>query len=48
MLRTLRKRRLILQLIRSLPYLLLLTASWSAGEFSGYLAGAGESASEWK
>jgi hypothetical protein len=47
-LRTLRKRRLILQLIRSLPYLLLLTASWSAGEFCGYLAGAEKSPSEWK
>ena len=47
-LRTLRKRRLILQLVRSFPYLLLLTGSWSAGEFCGYLAGSGQSAFEWK
>jgi glycosyltransferase involved in cell wall biosynthesis len=47
-LRTLRKRRLVLKLIRCSPYLLLLTASWAFGEFCGYLTGAGNSEIEWK
>jgi GT2 family glycosyltransferase len=46
--RTIRKGRHIPQLLRSLGYLLLLTASWSFGEFCGYIAGEGRSASEWK
>jgi hypothetical protein len=47
-LRTLRKRRLVPQLMWSLPYLMLLTTSWSLGEFCGYFAGPGRSADEWK
>jgi GT2 family glycosyltransferase len=47
-LRTLGKRRLILKLIRCLPYLLLLTGSWAFGEFCGYLTGAGNSETVWK
>jgi hypothetical protein len=47
-LRIVGKRRLVPQLARSLPYLLLLTTSWSLGEFCGYLAGPGRSADEWK
>ena len=46
--RTLRKGRLVSELLRSLPYLVLLTTSWSWGEFCGYLAGAGSSTSRWK
>ena len=46
--RTVRKRRHIKELVRSLPYLLILMMSWSFGEFCGYLAGEGSSASKWK
>jgi hypothetical protein len=45
--RTLRKHRLIGKLLGSLPFLLLLTSSWSFGEFCGYLAGAGNSVKKW-
>jgi hypothetical protein len=45
--RTLGKRRLIGKLLRSLPFLLILTSSWSWGEFCGYLAGAGSSVNKW-
>jgi GT2 family glycosyltransferase len=47
-LRTLRKRRLVPQLVKSLPYLLVLTTIWSFGEFCGYFAGPGRSTDEWK
>src|SRR5215469_14843945 len=46
--RTVRKRRHIKELVRSLPYLLTLLTSWSFGEFCGYCAGEGSSASKWK
>ena len=46
--RTVRRRRLAGELLRSMPYLTLLTTSWSWGEFCGYLAGTGSSAREWK
>jgi Glycosyl transferase family 2 len=46
-LRTLSKRRYLWQLLRCIPHLLALTASWSAGEFCGYLFGEGESARRW-
>jgi GT2 family glycosyltransferase len=48
LLRTLRKRRFLPELLRCLPYLVLLTGSWSLGEFLGYLAGAGSSTGKWK
>lgn len=46
--RTLRKRSHVREMVRSLPYLSVLLSSWSWGEFCGYLAGAGRSAGEWK
>ena len=46
--RTVRKGRLIAEMCRSLPYLLLLLSSWSLGEFCGYVAGAGRSAGAWR
>jgi len=46
--RTVGKRRHIKELVRSLPYLLILMISWSLGEFCGYFAGEGSSASKWK
>jgi hypothetical protein len=46
--RTVRKGRHLKELVRALPYLLLLTASWSWGEFSGYLVGEGSSAGKWR
>jgi hypothetical protein len=45
---TLRKRRHVGALLRSLPHLLLLLTCWSWGEFRGYLSGPGGSAGEWK
>ena len=45
--RTVSKHGHFLQLLRSLPHLLALTSSWSAGEFSGYLIGEGKSARRW-
>ena len=44
----LRKGRRRKELLRSLPYLILLTASWAWGEFRGYLAGEGSSKGRWK
>jgi len=41
------KRRYRPQLLRSLPHLFALTASWSVGEFFGYLFGEGVSARKW-
>lgn len=35
------------QFVRSLPWLICLTASWSAGELFGYIGGPGQSASKW-
>lgn len=46
--RTIQKRRHGKQLLRALPWLLLLMASWGAGELCGYLAGEGRSAAKWK
>ena len=45
---TIRKKRHIAALARSLPHLLLLTSSWTWGEFRGYLGGEGRSAAQWK
>ena len=45
--RTIPKRRHVKKLFLSLPYLLSLTASWSSGEFCGYLCGEGSSARKW-
>ncbi len=42
-----RKGRRMKELILCLPYLVLLMASWSYGEFCGYLFGEGESAARW-
>lgn len=46
--RVLRKRRNRKALGMSLPYLLLLLAGWSCGEFAGYLFGEGKSAEVWR
>jgi hypothetical protein len=40
--------RLMGRLIRSLPWVFLFTASWSAGEMTGCLAGPGRSAGRWR
>lgn len=48
LLRTLRKRRHLLALARSFPYLLGFLTSWSLGEFCGYAAGPGDSIRHWK
>jgi len=45
--RTTPKRRHVKKLFLSLPYLLSLAASWSSGEFCGYLSGEGLSARKW-
>ena len=42
------KRRKRKELLRCLPYLLVLTASWAWGELRGYLGGAGSSRSRWR
>ena len=44
-LRTIRKGRHLRELLLSMPYLLLLMASWSYGEFCGYIGGEGNSSS---
>lgn len=43
-----RKSRHFKELIKSLPYLLLLLTGWSYGEFIGYLFGGGKSPGEWR
>jgi GT2 family glycosyltransferase len=48
LLRTMRKGRLLGELLGCFHYLVVLTTSWSWGEFVGYLAGGGSSAGEWK
>jgi hypothetical protein len=40
--------RLLGRLIRSLPWVVVFTTSWSAGEIAGLLAGPGRSAAEWR
>jgi len=47
LLNTLRKKRLVKELILSFPYLVLLMISWSYGELCGYLIGEGESTAKW-
>ncbi len=47
-LRTLKKNRHHVKLIAAFPYLLILLTVWAAGEFCGYLFGAGESAEHWR
>jgi hypothetical protein len=44
----LHRRRLVAPLLRSLPWVCVLSASWSLGESVGYLFGPGRSASEWR
>ena len=46
--RTLRKRRHFKELVWAFPLLVLLMASWSFGEFCGYLFGEGASEDKWK
>lgn len=46
--RVLRKRRHLKALAKSLPYLILLLAGWSCGEFSGYVLGEGKSSEGWR
>lgn len=46
--RVVRKGRHLKALARSLPYLILLLAGWSCGEFSGYVLGEGKSAERWR
>lgn len=43
-----RKSRHFKELIKSLPFLLLLLTGWSYGEFCGYLFGEGKSGREWR
>lgn len=43
-----RKGRHLKELMKSMPYLLLLLTGWSYGEFCGYLFGEGNSAGRWK
>lgn len=43
-----RKKQRIKELIRSLPYLLVLTGSWALGEIRGYFVGEGASANRWR
>ena len=45
--RTIRKERHVRESLLSLPYLLLLMASWSFGEFFGYVGGVGNSSNRW-
>ena len=42
------KGRHLKELLKSLPYLLLLLTGWSYGELCGYLFGEGGSAGKWK
>jgi hypothetical protein len=42
------RRRLIAPLIVSLPWVVLLSTSWSIGESAGYLLGPGDSPSTWR
>lgn len=45
---TVKKGRNISQMIRALPFIILLMFIWSYGEFCGYLLGEGKSAGEWR
>lgn len=45
---TLRTRRNLGRLVIAGPWLLVLVTAWSAGEFTGYLAGAGDSQLRWR
>lgn len=42
------RRRYGTKLIGALPWILLFTTCWAAGEITGYLAGAGQSAAQWR
>jgi hypothetical protein len=42
------RRRYVWRAGLALPWIILLAASWSLGEFAGYLAGPGESLSRWR
>lgn len=42
------RRRYRVKLIGALPWMLLFTTCWAAGEITGYLAGAGQSAARWR
>ncbi len=46
--RTLRKKRHIKELLSCFPYLLLLMTVWSYGELCGYLRGEGSSVGQWR
>jgi hypothetical protein len=43
-----RTRRHLARYAGALPWLMVLLGAWSAGEFAGYLAGAGASATKWR
>lgn len=47
-LRVVRKKRHVKELLLSLPQILLLMTGWSVGEFCGYAFGQGASAEKWK
>jgi glycosyltransferase involved in cell wall biosynthesis len=47
-LRTVSKKRHFKELIKSLPFLMILMSVWAFGEFCGYLYGEGSSGKEWK
>lgn len=42
-----RRRRHRVQLVQALPWIIVYSVCWSAGEFIGYLRGAGSSLEEW-
>lgn len=47
-LRTFRKQRHISELIRCLPYLIVLLCGWATGELYGYMTGEGKSSRRWR
>ncbi len=47
-LRTISKKRHFKELLKSVPFLLILMSVWAFGEFCGYLYGEGTSSNEWK
>jgi glycosyltransferase involved in cell wall biosynthesis len=46
--RTINKKRHFKELIKSVPFLMILMSVWAYGEFCGYLSGEGNSGKEWK
>lgn len=42
------RRRHRLNMVQALPWIILISASWSTGEFAGYLLGPGKSLGQWR